>query len=167
LGSQNQKSQKTRIKSATSFHYFKLFTVKRDTNPSTSLTDPRQVEDALRWNQSLLQLMSKGNTIHANTTVADRLGYTMDELLGQSVLLVHPPERRDEAGRIVGEMLSGTAEFCPVPVVTKTGVQIPVETRVSHGHWNGQPAIFGVTKDISKVRLSEGKYVYFYHTFEP
>lgn len=106
----------------------------------------------------LFVLDVQGNIIHANTTITDRLGYAMDELLGQSVLLVHPPERRNEAGRIVGEMLSGTTEFCPVPVVTKTGVQIPVETRVSHGNWNGQPAIFGVTKDISKVRLSEEKF---------
>ena len=66
--------------------------------------------------------------------------------------------RRDEAGRIVGEMLSGKAEFCPVPVITKSGVQIPAETRVSLGSWNGKPAIFGVTKDISKIQLSEEKF---------
>jgi len=42
--------------------------------------------------------------------------------------------------------------------MTKSGIQIPVETRVSYGNWDGRPAIFGVTKDISKIKLSEEKF---------
>ncbi len=106
----------------------------------------------------LFVLDEQGNIIHFNSTVIDRLGYTRAELIGSSVLMVHPPERRDEAGRIVGEMLSGTTEFCPVPIITKAGVCIPVETRVTTGLWDGKPAIFGVTKDISKIALSEEKF---------
>ncbi|MDD4991786.1 MAG: PAS domain S-box protein [Paludibacter sp.] len=99
-----------------------------------------------------------GNIIHINNTVLNRLGYSAEELETKSILKVHPVERRDEAGRIVGEMLQGITEFCPVPVVTKSGQQIPVETRVKHGYWNGQSAIFGVSKDISKIQLSEQKF---------
>jgi len=109
-------------------------------------------------NDFLFVLDEQGNIIHTNSTVTDRLGYTQEELSGLSVLMVHPPERREEAGRIVGEMLSGVSEVCPVPIVTKSGIQIPVETRVSHGFWDGKPVIFGVTKDISKVKLSEEKF---------
>jgi hypothetical protein len=79
------------------------------------------------------------------------------------VLLVHPPERREEAGRIVGEMLIGKAEFCPVPLMTKSGEYIPVETRVTAGTWNGAPAIFGVTKDMSRLKLSEEKFSKAFH----
>jgi PAS domain S-box-containing protein len=99
-----------------------------------------------------------GNIIHINNTVINRLGYTPEELESTSILKVHPTDRRDEAERVVGEMLQGVTEFCPVPVVTKNGQQIPVETRVKHGNWNGQPAIFGVSKDISKIQLSEQKF---------
>ncbi|MCX6138792.1 MAG: PAS domain S-box protein, partial [Ignavibacteriales bacterium] len=106
----------------------------------------------------LFVLDEQGNIIHTNTTVNDRLGYSSGELLGKSVLTVHPTERREEAGRIVGEMLNGAAVFCPVPIVTKSGVQIPVETRVKLGIWDGKPAIFGVTKDISRIALSEEKF---------
>jgi len=109
-------------------------------------------------NDFLFVLDEQGNIIHTNSTVIDRLGYTKEELSGLSVLMVHPPERRDEAGRIVGEMLCGITELCPVPIVTKAGIQIPVETRVTHGFWDGKPVIFGVTKDISKVKLSEEKF---------
>ena len=109
-------------------------------------------------NDFLFVLDEQGNIIHTNSTVIDRLGYTQEELSGLSVLMVHPPERREEAGRIVGEMLSGVTTSCPVPIVTKSGVQIPVETTVSQGFWDGKPVIFGVTKDISKVKLSEEKF---------
>lgn len=106
----------------------------------------------------LFVLDEQGNIQHINTTVTDRLGYTFEELFGQSVLMVHPEERRSEAGRIVGEMLEGKSLFCPVPLITKSGNLIPVETRVKAGVWGGKPAIFGVTKDISQIKLSEEKF---------
>jgi hypothetical protein len=51
-------------------------------------------------------------------------------------------------------MLKGEVDFCPVPVMTKDGRLISVETRVVAGTWNGQPAFFGVTKDISRLKRS-------------
>ena len=110
-------------------------------------------------NDFLFVLDIEGNILHTNKTVIDRLGFTKEELAGKSVLLVHPEDRRAEAGRIVGEMLTGVSEFCPVPLITKDGVQIAVETRVKQGFWNGRPVIFGVTKDISALKLSEEIYM--------
>ncbi len=106
----------------------------------------------------LFVLDEQGNMIHTNETVTKRLEYPADNLMGKSVLMVHPPERREEAGRIVGEMLAGTADFCPVPLITRSGNYIPVETRVKTGFWDGKPVIFGVSKDISKIKLSEEKF---------
>jgi PAS domain S-box-containing protein len=103
-------------------------------------------------------LDGQGNIIHTNNTVENRLGYTTEELRNTSVLMVHPAERREEAGRIVGEMLAGTSELCPVPIVTKSGKQIPVETRVKAGFWDGVPVIFGVSRDVSQIQLSEQKF---------
>jgi len=109
-------------------------------------------------NDFLFVLDEQTNIIHTNSTVINRLGYTREELAGNSVLMVHPADRREEAGHVVGEMLKGTAEFCPVPLITKSGKQIPVETRVRHGIWNGKPVIFGVTKDVLQIKLSEEKF---------
>ncbi len=136
----------------------------------TDITNSKQAEVLLQQTRQnyetffntidefLFVLDEQGCVIHTNNTVSDRLGYDTEELQGQSVLMLHPAARRDEAGRIVGEMLQGITEFCPVPLITKSGVQIPVETRVKHGTWDGKPVIFGVTKDISKIRLSEEKF---------
>jgi PAS domain S-box-containing protein len=99
-----------------------------------------------------------GNIIQINDTVKKRLGYTQDELIGKSILMIHPKERYDEANEILKGMLNGTIDFCPIPIITKDGIQIPVETRVSIGTWNEKTALFGVTKDITKIVLSEEKF---------
>ncbi|MEI6900809.1 MAG: PAS domain S-box protein, partial [Bacteroidota bacterium] len=112
----------------------------------------------------LFILDSQGNIIHTNAMVPERLGYTSAELMGKPVLLVHPVERREEAGRIIGEMLAGSTEYCPVPLVTKSGAYIPVETRAKYGIWDGKPVIFGVTKDISKIKISEEKFSKAFHS---
>lgn len=112
----------------------------------------------------LFVIDEQGKMIYTNNTVKRRLGYTDEDLNGQPILMVHPENRREEAGRIVQEMLEGSAENCPVPVIDKSGREIDVETRVKRGTWNGKPAIFGVTKDISQIKLSEEKFATAFHT---
>jgi PAS domain S-box-containing protein len=106
----------------------------------------------------LFVLDSEGRIVRVNDTVIQRLGYTNEELVGQSVLIVHPPDRREEAAIIVQEMLNGSNAICKVPLISKNGLCIPVETRVVEGSWNGEPALFGVSKDISSLQLSEEKF---------
>jgi len=114
-------------------------------------------------NEFLFVLDEQGRILHTNETVTRRLGYTKEEILGQSVLMVHPPERRDEAGCTVQGMLAGTMEHCPVPLMTKEGQLIPVETRVTIGEWDGRPVLFGVSTDISKLKRSEEKFSLAFH----
>ncbi len=131
------------------------------------VTDQRQTEKKLKEREAnfrtffnsiddfLFVLDQQGNIINVNETVTRRLGYSEDELIGRSVLTVHPEERRAEAGRIVAEMLAGTVDFCPVPLITKSRQLIHVETRVYPGSWNGKPALFGVSKDITRIKKTE------------
>ncbi len=98
----------------------------------------------------LFVLSEKGNLISFNPAVINRLGYSEKELLEMNVLDLHPPDRREEAGQIVAEMLAGQTEYCPIPLLTKTGDRISVETYVAVGKWNGQSAIFGISRDISE-----------------
>ena len=95
------------------------------------------------------------NIIQANSIVKKRLGYTTAELAGLNVLTVHPPDRRDEAGYIVGEMLAGRAAYCPVPLYAKDGTLIPVETRVILGKWDDKDVLFGISRDVSERQKGE------------
>lgn len=96
-----------------------------------------------------------GKIILTNPVVIKRLGYSIDELQLMHVLEVHPPERREEAGFIVNEMLSGKLNFCPVPLMAKDGTLIPVETRVVLGKWDGKNVLYGISRDITERQEAE------------
>lgn len=106
----------------------------------------------------LFVLDMEGRIRHCNETVFRRLKYTPEQLIGASVLEVHPVERRDEALQIVMDMIGGSARVCPIPLVTIDGILIPVETSVIRGVWDDEPALFGISKDISRLQFSEEKF---------
>jgi PAS domain S-box-containing protein len=112
----------------------------------------------------LFVIDENGSIIYVNETVNKRLGYSVEELIGQPVITMHPENRRQEALQIIGEMMEEKADYCPVPLITKQGHEIQVETRVKKGIWNGKSAIFGVTKDISQIKLSEQKFASAFHS---
>ncbi len=87
---------------------------------------------------------------HTNSAVLSRLGYTPEEASRMHVLDFHPPSRQDEARRNIEGMLAGTENVCLVPLMTKTGSLIPMETIVTHGTWDGCPVIFGISRDITE-----------------
>jgi PAS domain S-box-containing protein len=97
----------------------------------------------------------KGNILAVNDAVQKRLLYKEKELVGTNVLLLHIPERREEALQIVQGMIAGTISSCPVPIQAKDGTRIEVETKVARGRWNGQDVLFGVSRDISERRRTE------------
>jgi PAS domain S-box-containing protein len=111
----------------------------------------------------LFVLDEQGIMIHVNETVCTRLGYTSEEIIGQSVYMINPPEEREEAAQVLAEMLSGKRANCTIDTITKTGTRIPVETKVYKGFWDGIPAIFGISKDVSALTLSEEIFSKIFH----
>ena len=106
----------------------------------------------------LIILDFTGKIIHANQTAYQRLGYSPEELLDMQILKLRPEERRPEAIKTFKRMMNGETDFCAIPLLTKSGVQIPIETHVKRGQWNGAERIFMVSKDISQIKLSEEKF---------
>jgi PAS domain S-box-containing protein len=139
------------------------------------ITELKQAEQSIKESENNYSLFfntlkdfiwildSTGEIVYVNDYVIKRLGYTREEMSHMNILLVHPPERRKEAFQIVTEMLEGKTEFCPIPIITKNGNYIPVETRVVKGLWNGRNVIYGISKDISDVKLSEEKFSKAFH----
>ncbi len=105
--------------------------------------------------QFLFVLNGSGRIVRVNKAVVQRLGYPETELQGEEVLAVHPSDYHEEALRLIDAMLAGEAEYCSVPLMAKDGQLIDVETRVIHGEWDGKPAFFGVSKDVSSLKRSE------------
>jgi diguanylate cyclase (GGDEF)-like protein/PAS domain S-box-containing protein len=99
-----------------------------------------------------------GIIIHVNNTVMKRLGYPEEELVGQSVLIIHEEKIRGKGLANLSDILAGKPDFCMESIMTKGGQEIPVEIKVVVGDWNGEEVLFGVAKDISELKLSEQKF---------
>ena len=90
-----------------------------------------------------------GTIIHANAAVPRILGYDVDELRGRHVLDLHPAAVRAEAEDVFSAIVAGERSTCPLPLARKDGYQVPVETRVTPGIWNGRPCMFGISRDLT------------------
>ena len=97
----------------------------------------------------------EGNILYTNAAVTRILGYRPDELVGKSMVHLHPANRRQEAHEIHTAITRGDVTKCPLPFVTKTGGLIPVETRNGVGQWRGLPCIFGIAKDLTSEQETQ------------
>jgi PAS domain S-box-containing protein len=103
----------------------------------------------------LFVISPEGLIIEANRTAEERLACLREELVGRSVISLHPAGMKEEAEMYLQEILEGKRNMCPLPLVTASGEVLYVETRISHGRWNGEEAIFAFCKDSSDRRNAE------------
>ncbi|MEE4135919.1 MAG: PAS domain S-box protein, partial [Desulforhopalus sp.] len=99
-----------------------------------------------------------GFILHSNAAVAEKLGYSPEALTKMRVLDLHPAEHRQKAAEIITAMVQGKAEYCPLPLASRSGVIIPVETRVWQGVWNGAACLFGISKDLRQEQEALQKF---------
>jgi PAS domain S-box-containing protein len=102
----------------------------------------------------LFVLDGEDRIIATNPAVYSRLGCSANELIGTCSHLLHPEDRRDEARAVHAEILAGKADTCPIPIQTKSGELIQVETRFKPGRWDNRDVFFGISRDIG-IRLLE------------
>jgi PAS domain S-box-containing protein len=116
-------------------------------------------KDFFKNNADFLFILDmKGNIIETNNAVHAVLGYSNEDLIGKSILTVHPPEFEKEAGEILKQLLSGENAFCTIPLLTKNNEQVPVETRIFPGFWDSKKALICVNRDLTEKKLSEEKF---------
>lgn len=106
-------------------------------------------------NDFLFVIDEQGMILKVNQSTVKRLGYSEKELLNMNVLQIHPAERSGEALIVVTEMAKGLTTTCTIPLVTKWGNKIPVETIIAPGVWNRKKALFGISRDRTFQKESE------------
>ncbi len=92
---------------------------------------------------------SNGHILTVNPVVKNVLGYEDEDLLGKNVICCHPPRLQDEAREVLMKLAAGGTKLSTIPLFTKDGREIPVETRVTRGSWNGRDVFFGISRDIT------------------
>ncbi len=100
----------------------------------------------------------KGKILYTNPGVTEKLGYAPEELQRMDLLDLHLSAKRSEAEHVFRELLEEGRESSPLPLETKRGRLIPVETRAWFGQWNGEEAIFVISKDLSREQEALQKF---------
>ncbi|TNJ36365.1 PAS domain S-box protein [Prosthecochloris vibrioformis] len=98
---------------------------------------------------------SDGNVIHSNRATSEALEMSYDEITGHHVLDFHPENQHATAHQNITAMLEGTGDLCMVPLQTKSGKLVPVETKITSGIWNKQPVLFGISRDVTQRLKAE------------
>ena len=131
------------------------------------ISEPKNIEDALteekRNFQNLFETIDdfmlvcdmKGNLLHTNPSVEQRLEYSGEELAGMSLFDLYPEHLRTEAYQIVALMQSEQSTICGLPLQMKSGGTIQVEMNIFQGSWKNRKAIFGVARDTTHRRETE------------
>ncbi len=103
----------------------------------------------------LLFILDRNGTIitgnHAATVV---LGYTSDELKRRHLFELQPESVRCT----INGILNGSQVYNTIPLQRFDGVSVPVETLISEGVWDGEPALFVMSKDVSDLQASNEKF---------
>jgi len=108
-------------------------------------------------NDFIFILNSEAKILEINPVVLKRLKYSREELIGNSVLMVHPPDQRETAKAIIKDMVEGKGTICPIPLLTKDGDLIPVETKVTKGTLGNIEVLIGISRDISERKRTENQ----------
>ena len=105
-----------------------------------------------------------GEIIEVNQTTQKKLGYSKKELVGQTILKIYPINNHRQVAKIIENIGNGDENHYQIPLITKYGLLIPVETKALLGKWNELEVIFGVSKDISQLANSEKKFAKVFHS---
>jgi PAS domain S-box-containing protein len=101
-------------------------------------------------------LDSSGFIIEVNQTAIARLNYSREELLGKPGHFLYSQVDRENIEKCLIENLNGKRNLCHVPLLSKSGESLYVETKLFRGKWNSNDAIFSISKDVSdKLQVAE------------
>ena len=139
------------------------------------ITESKRAEEALQESEDnfrtffesmsdmVVVASSEGRILHANAATITTLGYSFGELAAMHVLDLNPLETRKEAESIFAAMLRGDLETCPLPLASKDGRIVPVETRAWPGRWNSASASSASAKNLTAEQEAKQRFERLFH----
>jgi len=103
----------------------------------------------------LIIITFQGEILHVNPIVEKKLGYLPDDLKSLSLFDFYQSEHEQETWNLINAAVAGKISFNSIPLRSKEGKLIPVETKITMGVWEGQEALFCLCRDITRNKRSE------------
>ncbi len=95
--------------------------------------------------------------LQANAQVIRQLGYPKEEIIGQHISGIYPPELHLRVEMKLPALMAVIErnESYTHHLITRDGRRIPVETKLTRGRWDAQDVLFGVSRDVSERQQAE------------
>jgi len=105
----------------------------------------------------LMVISLKGKVLLANKSLKTKLGYSDDEIRLLKAVSLCAPAYRTVFTENLEKVLKGNILNQDIPLYTKSGESIDVETRLVSGEWNGEKAIYCVSNNVTELKRSKEK----------
>lgn len=99
-----------------------------------------------------------GEILFANNEFKSGLGYDDKAIRLMKIPDIFPKDFRPEAKKAFEQALTEDENTMHLPLQKSNGETVSVETRIWPGNWNGEPVLFGMSKDITMFEESEAKF---------
>ncbi len=106
-------------------------------------------------NDAIFIISTSGRFIEVNKTACERLGYSKEEFLKMTPNDIAPQELRSVLEKGIKKTLGNGHTFIETIHQTKTGREIPTEVNTRKIKYDGNWAIIGVARDITKRKRAE------------
>ncbi|MGB2677550.1 MAG: PAS domain S-box protein [Candidatus Acidiferrum sp.] len=136
---------------------------------AVDITERKQAEEALRESETrfrtfvdhagdalFVQDLEQGTIVDVNRQACESLGYTRQELIGNTAVAFHPDLDRAQMESVAGRAAAGETVFDTHWHRRKDGSTFPVEAHTSLFSYGGRRFLLNVARDISdRVRAEE------------
>jgi PAS domain S-box-containing protein len=98
----------------------------------------------------------QGNVLDANTTACTLHGFSREQLIGKNAIEdLIPPGNREAARAVFQKLVNGQISWIEGESLCADGRVVPVESRVVHVEFDGQPALLFHVRDVIERRAAE------------
>ena len=126
---------------------------KAESGQKNSVTKVKILFNAIQYPFFILDVQKR--ILHNNPAAVETLKYNNSELTGINFFELYPQRKWEEIKSILEGVTENQSTVFQIPVLKKNGNQIPVQTCLSKGEWDGNPVYFAACNDISEQKRLE------------
>ncbi len=108
----------------------------------------------------------EGLILYVNKVVKHDLEYSSEELLGLDIVNLYEPEMRKEAKRQIKQVIAGEMKTCCLPIKAKSGKYLDLITNITTGIWNGNPAYYSISRNVTDEKKTEARLKELVNTYD-
>ena len=105
--------------------------------------------------EMILVLDMQGNVLSANNAALKGLKYSSEEIMGVNIGILYRTEEDPGKTPITKDILDGKIKSSSIPVFSKDGSSIGVDTKITPGWWHSKEALIWVSRDVSLQKRTE------------